>query len=234
MRRNVFLLLFLLFDPMSLNAGTYIDTEGFAAECEISGAGMQSGELPVACSVWCKQQYGNTFNGSMVIATQCESLGIINYSYEYCCTNNATLDIVRDCTCDDPHQITYIGKTGGASYKKTLNYDNSYTFTCENAYCFCGNGYYGTRQWMTSSSAGACTRCPCVEDTYATAGTEEQLCGWTNSTGFSEVKENSQAPNSTITNCKIGPITTAIPEQYRTYRDPTGTFIMTGFCQYVQ
>lgn len=228
MRSILLFLMFLFLVEFESFAGVYTSTVGFAAECPKTG---NASVVAPQCSSWCKSQYGSTYNGSMVVADLCSKFGV-DSNYRYCCITNATLDIVNKCKCDDPNQITVYDKNSGKSYKKTDNSDGTYSYTCENLYCFCNLSYYGSRQLMTASTDGACKKCPCVDNTYATYG-GAQLCGWT-ANNYITLTDNSKAPSYTITDCNVGPISSAIPETYRTYQDLSGIFVLSGPCSYIQ
>lgn len=215
-----------VFLPVRLYAAEYISDTGFAAECPITG---YSTEVAPKCSSWCKNKYGDTKYGTMVSSAKCSSLGIES-NYEYCCANNAASSIVLGCVCADSNQITIKDKSGGKSYSMVANDDGTYDYTCENLYCFCNTAYYGARQLVSESTTGTCTKCPCIEDTYNTSS-GAKLCGWT-ANNYMSLQDNANAPSYTINDCKVGPITGVISEQYRTYNSTEGTFVLSGACPY--
>lgn len=212
----------------SANGASYITNIGFGAECPKTGL---DSVIASECSSWCKSQYGNTVNGTMITSSTCSKIGIQS-DYKYCCVNNAALDIVNKCKCADANQITVADISNGNSFRKTDNGDGTYYYTCENLYCFCGTRYYGARQLMSASTSNACTKCPCVADVYSSS-TGEQLCGWT-ANNYVNMTNNASAPSYTIDNCKAGPATSLTPEKYRTYSDDSGVFVLSGPCTYTK
>lgn len=210
-------------------AGQYITNTGWAAPCPKTG---QDTVIASECSSWCKSTYGTTKYGTTVTSFSCSTLGIES-TYKYCCGNNAASDIVNKCRCADAHQITVADKTGGTAYTKTAS-GNEYEYTCSNLYCFCDADYYGTRQTMSASTSGTCKKCPCVVPTAYGSSSNTQLCGRTNPSAFTNITTNDKAPSTTITNCKAGPVSSAIPVQYRTYYDDAGTFVLSGQCSYTE
>lgn len=221
-------LIYIFFISFNSYAGRFITNKGFATECPLSGTGSS---VITNCRNHCVNRYGTSYNGSLMTIALCSFLGI-DSNYTYCCANQAAVDVVTYCTCADPNQITVYDISGGDSYKQTKNTDGSYTYQCYNLYCFCNVSYYGSRQLMSNSSYGACTLCPCVDDTYSTS-TGKQLCGWT-ANNYMSFTNNAEAPSYSITDCKVGPVAAgAVPEAYRTYEDPTGTFVLSNACPYV-
>lgn len=220
-------MLTLAMPPAPTWAAKYITNKGWAAPCPKTG---QDTAVASECSSWCKSTYGTTKYGTTVTSFSCDALDFES-TYKYCCGNNAARDIVLNCRCADAHQITVADKTGGRSYTKTAS-GSAYEYTCSNLYCYCNSQYYGARQTMSASTSGACTKCPCVANTYYKTN-NAQMCGSTPNT-YSQLTDNTKAPSTTITNCAVGPVSSAVPVQYRTYYDNTGTFEMTGSCSYTK
>lgn len=228
MKKSTIIIAIMALSAKPVYSGVYISDIGFGAECPLTG---NDSVVAPQCSTWCKNRYGNTMYGTMVISQQCRTMGIES-DYTYCCANNAALDIINKCKCADANQLTVADKTNGKSYRKSNNTDGTYSYTCEDLYCFCDISFYGSRQLMSQSISGACTKCPCDNNVVNTYG-NSPLCGWTHN-NFALLTDNEKAPSTNITNCKAGPISSGIPEQYRTYKDNSGTFVLSGPCQYVQ
>ena len=207
--------------------GTYTSTTGWVTPCKQTG---YDSELGAKCATWCKNQYGSTMYNTTVTSENCSNYGITDTSYKVCCVNYAAMDIKNYCKCADPNQITVADKSTGKSYttSKSGSGDSTVlTLTCSDNYCFCNTAYYGKRQTMSVSTTGTCTKCPCMDDTYS-ASSGAQLCGWT-ANNYSSLTDNSKAPNTTLADCKAGPVP-GVPEQYRTYNDTSGQHILSSYC----
>jgi len=214
-------------------AGEYISNTGWAQPCLLTGNSDAS--LAPACNTWCQNQYGSTYYGTAVAATRCDIIGIEDTQYLYCCVNKAATDIIYNCKCSDPNQLTIQDKSSdsvaGIAYtvKSVGEGDGEIlTFTCSNSYCFCDSQYYGERKTLSASASGDCTKCPCLPDTYG-QNTNTKLCGWT-ANGYYSLNDNTKTPSTTLANCKIGPASSSIPVAYRTYEDLVGTFVMDTYC----
>lgn len=209
--------------------GAYmVNKKGWATPCLLTGT---SSSLAPSCATWCQNKYGTSQYESTVTSYACSNIDMTDTTYEYCCVNNTLLDIIRNCKCADPNQMT-VSNNSGKSYTKTVVSGSGNTqvleYVCSNLYCFCDASYYGTRQLMSSSTSGTCTKCPCQPDTYSSLS-NTALCGTTRS---SIITNNANAPSTTLENCKVGPITSVIPETARTYYNSKGTFILDSQCAY--
>lgn len=219
----------------------YISNTGFIAPCTgsvyYSTATEYSAEA-TKCGTYCNTTYG-TKSGSLYYkyGTQlfgtyaCADLGYTDTDDYFCCVNNAAIQILNNCKCADENQLTVNDKTNGTSYTRTDNGDGTYDLTCQDLYCFCNTEYYGTRQLLSKSTSGACTKCPCAENTY-NASTNEQLCGKV-ANNYITLTNNTNAPSTTITDCKLDTTCGSMPEAYRPkYDDGTGIFTLSGCCNY--
>lgn len=234
--RILFGLVCVMIAQIQLYAGSFISGMGFVAECPITRkAGDPNDKLGQDCDKWCSNLDTNQYNDGVyyygeepLYSFLCSYYGIES-SYVYCCGNKTATSIMTSCKCADKNQVTVNG--GKDAYRILPNDYGAYDITCSNLYCFCNTSYYGPRQLMNVSTDGTCTKCPCVEDVFRQAG-GSQLCGWT-ANNYQNLK-NPDAPSTTIKDCKAGPVTSAMPEQYRTYFDPSGVFVLSGPCNYTE
>ena len=216
-------------------AAAFVSGTGWARPCQQTG---YDSELGGKCTTWCQQSYGTTYAGSAMSVGSCASVGITNTSFKMCCMNRAAQDIIRDCKCADPNQLTVKDRTSndtGNNKAYTITYSNSdypdlevATLTCHNLYCFCDREYYGERKKIGQTASGDCKKCPCEPGTYSTSN-GSQLCGWTTN-NFINLVEDANAPSTTLASCKLGPVSSGSPIAYRTYDDLKGRFTMDTYC----
>lgn len=213
----------------------YIEENGKIRTCASFLGGTDS---LAGCQSLCTNTYGAS---GTVIPCPLYISGIdTTVLTSYCCVDSIGLEIMGECVCPGTNYITKYNLNAypPAYYARDISVSGNpyveYELHCDGSdrVCHCNMNSYGNSVSLeTAVSRGdLCKRCPSIALINSQTNQVTVLQGHTRTYDGG----TTSFPDTSITDCFVGDAP-GVPDDRRTkYKDGSGTFMYTDFCDYVQ